>query len=117
MQVLEDLSQNVHLLLERHEAAAADYDIFIEAAAADPTLGETGNYRESLGIAYGNRGYCRLMTGEYTAALSDLNECLAILPEYAWGYFTRGQILQELERYAEAKEDYDKANDLIRESE
>ena len=52
--------------------------------------------------------------GAFTKNKSDsTNECLDNDPEYAWAYYIRGQIYQQLERYDEAKADYDKANELL----
>ena len=64
-------------------------------------------------MAIGNRGFCYFSMEDYENALRDLNECIQYDPEYAWAYFTRGQIYQALERYDEAKADYDKANELL----
>ena len=51
------------------------------------------------------------------AALEDLDSCIELKDDYAWAYYTRGQILQAQEKFEEAKEDYEKANSLMESNE
>ena len=90
---------NILYEMGEYEAAIADYDVYLKESQ-DP-------------IALGNRGYCHFMLEELDAALEDMNGCIELEEDYAWAYYTRGQILQELEKFEEAREDYEKANSLM----
>ena len=90
---------NVYYQMGNYQEAAGDYTVALSA--------------QEDAVSLGNRGYCYLQLGQLDAALSDLNRCIELDPEYAWAYYTRGQILQEQELYEEAKADYDKANELV----
>ncbi len=78
-------------------------------------LSDYGKYLNSnkSAVVYGNRGYCYYMLGQLEAALSDLDLCISMEPDYAWAYYTRGQIKTDLEDYEAAKADFDKANELL----
>jgi eukaryotic-like serine/threonine-protein kinase len=39
------------------------------------------------------RGICHLDRGDFTAAAGDFGQCTGIWPEFAWGYFNRGCVL------------------------
>lgn len=78
-------------------------------------LSDYGKYLNSTksAVVYGNRGYCYYMLGQLDAALADLDLCISMDPDYAWAYYTRGQIKTDLEDYEAAKADFDKANELL----
>ena len=123
----------VNVMLEEFEKALADYSIAIENHSEDVTLYlgrgninyEIGEYEAALAdydvylmeskdaIAFGNRGYCQYMLGNLEAALEDMNRCIELKEDYAWAYYTRGQVLQEQEKFEEARADYEKANSLM----
>ena len=125
----------VYTSLENYDAALADFTTAISMAPDDLLLyqgranvsNRKGAYRDAISdydhflaktedaIALGNRGYCHFQLKELEEALADLNRCIELKSDYAWAYYTRGQVLQELERYEEAKADYDKANELTAE--
>lgn len=122
-----------NVALENFEAALDDYTLAIEGNKSDKTLYlgranisyEMENYKDAISdydfylmdyndpIALGNRGYCHYMLGNIDKALEDLNTCIELKEDYAWAYFTRGQIYQEQEKFEEAKADYEKANTLM----
>ena len=96
---LEKLKSSSEAQIKEYEAAIADYDVFLEKSKDAVTLG--------------NRGYCHFKLENLEAALEDLNLCIELKDDYAWAYYTRGKILQELEKFEEAREDYEKANSLM----
>ena len=103
--ILYEGRANIHFLMGNYNEAISDYNRFI------------GSDQELSGAAYavavGNRGYCYFAMDDLDNALRDLDAAIKSDPAYAWAYFTRGQIYQQLERYEEAKADYDKANELL----
>ena len=52
------------------------------------------------------RGICHLELGESIPAALDFGRCTGLWPEFAWGYFNRGYVLDRSGRKAEAVEDY-----------
>ena len=103
--ILYEGRANIHFLMGDYNDAISDYNRFLSKTDKSDL--------KSYAVAIGNRGFCYFSMEDYENALRDLNECIQYDPEYAWAYFTRGQIYQALERYDEAKADYDKANELL----
>lgn len=123
----------VYAAMEEYDLALADYADAIEQDPQDMVLYQgranihyqRGAYQEAIddytkylesgddAVALGNRGYCYLQLENLEQALNDLNRCIELKSDYAWAYYTRGQILQKMERYEDAKKDYDKANQMV----
>lgn len=89
---------------EDYPSAREDFETYLSQAAPDA---------ETEVILKGNIAYCDFIAQDYEKALEEITECIALSPDYAWAYYTRGQIYQALERYEEAKSDYDTANKLL----
>lgn len=53
------------------------------------------------------RGFVRLVSGKAGVALIDLNKALRISPFNAWGRTARGMVYQTMQRWEDAREDYD----------
>ncbi len=125
-----------NVALGNYEKALDDYTFAIEGNKSDKTLYlgranisyEMENYKDAISdydfylmdhddpVALGNRGYCHYMLENLDKALEDLNACIELKDDYAWAYFTRGQIFQKQEKFDEAKADYEKANTLMDEA-
>ena len=52
------------------------------------------------------RGICHLERGEFIEAAGDFGQCTGIWPEFAWGYFNRGCVLDRVGSKAAAIRDY-----------
>jgi len=94
---------NIYFEKGDYEAAISDYDYYLN------------EWKDA--VAFGNRGYCHFVLENLDAALEDLDSCIELKDDYAWAYYTRGQILQAQEKFEEAKEDYEKANSLMESNE
>lgn len=103
--ILYEGRANIHFLMGDYNEAISDYNRFLSSADQMD--------KKAYAVAVGNRGYCYFSMQDLENALRDLNDCIKNDPDYAWAYFTRGQIYQALERYEEAKADYDKANEIL----
>ena len=55
------------------------------------------------------RGVCELELGNLVAAAGDFGKCIGLWPDFAWGYFNRGCVLDRGGKKAEAIEDYSAA--------
>jgi serine/threonine protein kinase/tetratricopeptide (TPR) repeat protein len=55
------------------------------------------------------KGICHQELGEYVPAAIAFGNCTGLWPEFAWGYFNRGAVLDQSGRKAEAIEDYSAA--------
>ena len=60
------------------------------------------------------RGICRLELGELVLAAADFGQCTGIWPEFAWGYFNRGCVLDRAGNKAAAVVDFTAALDRDR---
>jgi tetratricopeptide (TPR) repeat protein len=78
----------------RYEEAIALLDRYIAADSTHP-------------YAYNNRGYAKLMLGQYEASILDFDRSMALKNDYAhWPPRNRGNALRALGRYPEAIADY-----------
>ncbi len=57
------------------------------------------------------RGICRLERGDLVAAAADFGQCAGIWPEFAWGYFNRGCVLDRAGNKSAAIRDFTAALD------
>lgn len=71
--------------------------------------------QEELMYSY-NQGNIYLMSGQFDEAYSEINNAIDISPNNAELYITRGIILEKLNRYEEAINDYRKANEIRKKS-
>jgi serine/threonine protein kinase/Flp pilus assembly protein TadD len=55
------------------------------------------------------KGICELELGNLVAASGDFGNCIGLWPDFAWGYFNRGCVLDRGGKKAEAIEDYSAA--------
>lgn len=69
-------------------------------------------YDPSNGMAYYNRGSIYSNRGEYQKALTDFNDALIILPQYASIYNNRGLVYDRLHKYEDALTDFNHAIEL-----
>ena len=90
-----------HRSLRDPDAAIADYDT---ALRLDP------HYRD----AYTNRGIAYADKGDLTRAIIDFSVAIDLDPESWHAFGQRGSALWELDRQAEAEQDYARASQIVR---
>lgn len=87
-----------YLDLKEFELAIDDYS---KAIAIEPDA-----------TIYVNRAYVYKILGEFDLALADCNRALKLKPQYADGFFGRGNIYRDLKDYKRAIAEYDRAISL-----
>ena len=81
----------------------------LEAAITELDLALRRNPRHYWSLV--QRGICRLERGELVLAAADFGQCTGIWPEFAWGYFNRGCVLDRTGNKAAAIRDFTAALD------
>lgn len=71
--------------------------------------GEDGNSSRPTHTLFGNRSMARLKMGKKEPALEDANDAIRADAKWAKGYFRKGSALEDLDRYADAVEAFEKA--------
>lgn len=66
----------------------------------------------TLATAFNNRGYCKFQLGDYYGSVSDLNEAINMIPNFALAYNHRANSKRALGDYKNSIIDYDKALEI-----
>mmetsp|Transcript_43648 Transcript_43648/g.111579 ORF Transcript_43648/g.111579 Transcript_43648/m.111579 type:complete len:135 (-) Transcript_43648:139-543(-) len=90
---------NVEYKAQNYLKAAA---LYTKAIKEDP----------SNGVLYSNRCEALLQLKKVTKALQDAEECIKLRPEWEKGYFRKGAVLENMERFDEALAAYQQALDI-----
>src|SRR5437588_7270260 len=100
IQISTDAQQAIKNLLQYIEAGARSQ----ERLTAATTLLERAKLLPSFSPdmrvqIYSDRGWAYLHLKEYDKAINDFNNALAVNPEYAWAYGSRGLVYRSLKEY------------------